>query len=262
MKHRSAEASRYIAAAAWIIGILAAVASAQTVPVTVTFHAGRVTLTATDAPAADVLQEWARIGKVEVSGAEPLSMRRVTLNLADVEEQKALEQIVGAGYGFLGIGKSDPLPDTSHFGRLIIVSTGSASTAASPPTTAGRPDPETTYEYSRPRNATMDPANYGGVGIGATTANLGEMRTDPERAFDYSVPSRVREAVERQRQEAAAKPAAAKAPPPSTNVPYVEPELRFNYYRPLKSIPPRQNDKNDPATGTEPPAKKSGSNRQ
>jgi len=247
MKHRSAEASRYsvrrvkrtIAAAASMIGIAAAVVSAQTAPITVTFHAGRVTLAATDAPAADVFREWARVGNVEIAGLDQLSTRRVTLTLADIAEQKAVEQIIGDGYGFLGIGKSDPSPDTSQFGRLFIVGTKPPSAIASPALSSAPPDPESRYEYSRPRNATVDPANYGGVGIGATTPNVGEPPAEPERAFDYPVPARVREAQERQRRDEAAKPPAKVTPAPS-KVPFVDPELRFEYYRPRKSIPPKK----------------------
>ena len=71
-------------------GTLAAVVATATVPpalgadeITISMDAGRVTLIATDAPLADMLAEWSRVGETVFMGTETLGAEPVTLHLVD-----------------------------------------------------------------------------------------------------------------------------------------------------------------------------------
>jgi len=65
-------------------------------PVEIAFSAGRVTLSAADAPVADVLAAWARTGHTDLVGAEFLGARRISIRLTNTNEADALATIVGA----------------------------------------------------------------------------------------------------------------------------------------------------------------------
>lgn len=60
---------------------------------------GRVTLVATDAPLADVLAEWARVGDTRFVGAEPIGGERITLHLTNAPEADAIRLVLRAAAG-------------------------------------------------------------------------------------------------------------------------------------------------------------------
>jgi hypothetical protein len=242
--HRGVTLKSAFAAVALTIAFGATAAFAQTVSVSVTFLNGRVTVTAANASATDILAEWSRVGRTAISGETRLSPQPLTFQLSDVDEEQALARIIGSDYGFGGVVKPSVVPGTSQFARLTFAPAPHAGSSNPPP-----PEPESIFDYTRPRNSGADPL----VGIDLTKQSAREPSAEPEKSFEYSVPARVREAMERRPDDA---PSASPAPPPAPDTPFVDPELRFEYYRPLKSIPKKDEKTTDPTVKKPQPPKR------
>jgi hypothetical protein len=90
-------------------------------PVEVSFAAGRVTVSAADAPVADVLAEWARKGGSEIVGAENLGGRRISIRLMNTPEADALRAIVGSPGWFRTDAREAPGSAESAFTRIVIL---------------------------------------------------------------------------------------------------------------------------------------------
>ena len=73
---------------------------AQEAAVKISFNDGRVTLIADDALMSDVLAEWARVGDTLITGTDRLPLEKVTIKLVDVDEQKAIEAVIGSAVGY------------------------------------------------------------------------------------------------------------------------------------------------------------------
>jgi len=95
---------------------------------------GKVWLSADDAPVAQILSEWARIGHTEILNAERLRSTPVSLELNGVPEEQALEIVLRAASGYVAVNRSasDPVPTgtVSRFERIVIVGAPSAADAA------------------------------------------------------------------------------------------------------------------------------------
>ena len=62
---------------------------------------GRVTLSAIEAPLADVLAEWSRVGGTRFVGAERIGRETVTLRLVDADEADAIRLLLRAAGGYV-----------------------------------------------------------------------------------------------------------------------------------------------------------------
>lgn len=103
---------------------------------------GRVTLVATDAPLADVLAEWARVGDTHFVGAEPIGGERITLHLTNAPEADAIRLVLRAAAGYVAAPRRAGNPGSSRYDRVTILATRStqAGTRAPAPALAPRSD--------------------------------------------------------------------------------------------------------------------------
>jgi hypothetical protein len=218
----------------------ASVASArQTAPVQIAFSTGRVTLSATDAPVADVLAAWARAGHAQVAGAEYLGARRITIHLADTSEAGALQAIIGSPGWYATVARESPSASDSIFQRIVILP--AALTAGHP---SAAPEPEQLYAYTpvpeirqplaeatpsaaqpkRPANVEPEafyhydadlPNASGEASLSSAPGQPLAQAAVPEAIYTYTATPEPREPAV----------ASTAVPPPQT----VEPEARFTY---------------------------------
>lgn len=263
-------------------------------PIRVEFAADRVSVHASDAGARDVLAAWAAAGGTEFVGVERLAGRRVTLSLDGVGETEALAEIAGPAFGIAGWER--PAPGgrgLSRFARVAIVpaarprSSGGTATegppearfsypepararaatdlglptepTATPVDPAGRPAPESVFEYFQPARAVPPPAGP----LMAEPASVREAgpaagTVDPEARFDYFLPARAVSPRDPETGEPAApnagsatlraSPAPNAAPPaataPASSLPPSAPAAR-----PVRRAPPAPNAGKKESTG-------------
>jgi len=123
-----------IAAAAFCL--LAAPAAAQ--QVTLSMRDGLVTLDAKNVSVRQILNEWARVGRVVVVNGEKVAGAPVTLQLAGVPESRALDTILRGVAGYLVSARPGTAdPSQARFDKVVILA-ASAAPAAPPP---GPPGP-------------------------------------------------------------------------------------------------------------------------
>ena len=139
----------WVIAGALIATVGAASSAAQPQPVEIAFSAGRVTLSAANAPVADVLTAWARTGHAEVTGAEYLGARRISIRLTDANEAGALQAIIGSPAWYSTVMRESPEASDSIFRRIVILPAALAAATAAPP------EPEKLYSYSQDPDAEM-----------------------------------------------------------------------------------------------------------
>ena len=102
----------------------------------VDIDAGRVTLVATDAPLADVLAEWSRVGDTRFVGAEPIGGERVTLRLTDAPEAEAIRLVLRAAAGYVAAPRRAGNPGSSRYDRVTILATRATPVGTRAPTPA------------------------------------------------------------------------------------------------------------------------------
>jgi hypothetical protein len=131
----------------WVLAVVlmgyGSAAAALPPPVQIAFSAGRVSVAVADAPVADVLAAWARIGNCELTGAEYLGARRMSLHLTNVAEADALRAIVGAASWYSTVVRDTPEALQSTFQRIAVLPAAATAAAGS-----RAPAPETRYSYS------------------------------------------------------------------------------------------------------------------
>ena len=132
----------------WILAVVLfigsnSVSGAQDAPVQIAFSGGRVSLSVADAPVADVLAAWARDGHTQVTGAEHLGPRRISIRLTNTAEADALRAIVGSPAWFRTVARDMAATPESTFERIVILPEAAAAASAS-----SRDIPETRYSYS------------------------------------------------------------------------------------------------------------------
>src|SRR5262245_44614020 len=118
-----------------------AASALQVQPVEIAFAAGHVTLSATDAPVADVLAAWTRTGHAEVTGVEYLGARRISIRLTYANEADALRAIIGSPGWYSAVLRESPAPSESTFQRIVIKPDAMAAAASDTAV------PETRYSY-------------------------------------------------------------------------------------------------------------------
>ncbi len=115
--------------------VLAAPAFAQQLKLD--FHAGLVTVEATNVPVRTILTEWGRIGGTKIVGAERVTGAPLTLKLVDVSEAKALEIVLRSVAGYVAAPRAITAAGPSVYDRILVMATTSAPAASRP--TPGQP---------------------------------------------------------------------------------------------------------------------------
>lgn len=101
--------------------------------VRVTFANGRVTVIATDATLAEILQEWARVGGSRFVNAEKIpSVERLTLRLENELEMHAIEVLLRSTAGYV-VAPRLAAAGGSSLGNIVIQATTRAGSFAQAP---------------------------------------------------------------------------------------------------------------------------------
>ncbi|MEP7116297.1 MAG: hypothetical protein ABI880_01870 [Acidobacteriota bacterium] len=103
---------------------------------------GLVTMSATNVPVRQVLEEWAKVGGTRVIGAERVSGPALTLSLEGVPEGKALDIILRGAAGFMAAARTVPGTGRSVYDRIMVLATSTppaGGNAAGAAGAAGRP---------------------------------------------------------------------------------------------------------------------------
>jgi hypothetical protein len=132
----------WVLAVAVFIGSCGAAIARQGAPVQIAFSGGRVSVSAPDAPVADVLAAWARAGHTEVTGAEHLGARRISIRLTNTAEADALRAIIGSPGWSTTVARDTTSAPESTFLRIVILPAAAAAASAS-----SGDIPETRYAY-------------------------------------------------------------------------------------------------------------------
>ena len=115
--------------------------------VKVSFHGGKVDLSAQNATVRAILNEWARVGGTRIVNAERLSGPPITVEFTDAYEQPVLEALLRGVAGYIvGPRPVAGLANASGFDRIVILATS----------TAPRPTP-VTPAVSRPQGPGPQP---------------------------------------------------------------------------------------------------------
>jgi len=126
---------------AMAFAVIGAVGAPPTAPTAVqlSIHDGRVWLKTERATIADILAEWARVGRTQIINSEALPAIPMTVDLQDVTELEALGVITRATGGFMTVSRNgadtDGAAALSQFSRVVILAAARRSTFADPPTT-------------------------------------------------------------------------------------------------------------------------------
>jgi hypothetical protein len=130
-----------------LLGVLllswSASASAQTVKLE--FRAGRVHLTAQNAPIRTILAEWARLGGTKILNGERVPGAPVTLELAGVTERQAIDILLRGAAGYIVGPRQVGSTAASGFASILILPTSTAAgrqAAAVAPAANRRGQPE------------------------------------------------------------------------------------------------------------------------
>ncbi|MBI1872577.1 MAG: hypothetical protein HYZ58_07630 [Acidobacteria bacterium] len=153
---------------------------------------GRVTLDVRDATLQEVLAEWARVGNTRIVNAEKLLGDRVTLQLADVPEMRALEIVLRSAAGFVAAPRPAGQSGVSRYDRILVMATSTAptSTARMPqaPTADGlgqpMPVPDSDFSETTPPGF-IRPPTYQVMPAGMQPTFLNQ----PGMAGQYSPPT-------------------------------------------------------------------------
>ena len=117
--------------------------------VTLSMRDGRVWLQADRATIAEILAEWARVGRTHIVNAEHVRGAPLTVDLRGVPELEALDIILRSAGGFVTMSRTAGLDDAaanvSGFSRLVIVPSANPAKERelrpAPPAPSARPVP-------------------------------------------------------------------------------------------------------------------------
>lgn len=96
----------------------------------ISMDAGRVTLIATDAPLADILDEWSRTGETRFLGAEAIGGELITLHLVDTVEAEALRLLLRSAAGYVAAPRRAGASGLSRYDRVTVLATRGTSAPA------------------------------------------------------------------------------------------------------------------------------------
>jgi len=123
--------------------LCASVLPAAAQSVKVSFHEGKVDLSAQNATPRAILTEWARVGGTRLVNVERVAGSPMTLEFKNADEQQVLEALLRGVSGYM-LGPRVTRASTSGFDRIVLLPTSTASVAAS-----ARPSP-VTPAFGRP----------------------------------------------------------------------------------------------------------------
>jgi hypothetical protein len=108
--------------------------------VKLSFHGGRVDLSAENASVRAILTEWARVGGTRVVNAERIVGPPVTVEFKDAYERQALESLLRGVSGYIvGPRLAAGAPTSSGFDRIVILATSNAPRPAAVTPAVSRP---------------------------------------------------------------------------------------------------------------------------
>ena len=87
----------------------------------VAIDGGRVTLSAIEAPLADVLAEWSRVGGTRFVGAERIGRETVTLRLVEADEADAIRLLLRAAAGYVAAPRRAGAAGAARYDRVTIL---------------------------------------------------------------------------------------------------------------------------------------------
>ena len=96
---------------------------------------GRVSISARDATASQILTEWGRIGQTTIVNGEKIPRDPITIELESVSEEQALGVLLRTASGYLAAERTVAVPNASRFDRIIVMPPSvvvSAAPAAAP----------------------------------------------------------------------------------------------------------------------------------
>ena len=178
------------ASTALFVMLAATLPHAEQSAVHITFNGGRVTLTADHALLSDVLAEWARVGGTLITGTDKLRFKRVTIDLVDVDEQKAIEAVIGSAAGYAVKLHARAPVESSVLRTVVIFSRTARPPQAAPAPVIDKSIPESQYVYPSPLVGDLDaPAAQQLAPSPSSTAGPAPA-TDviPELRFKYAEP--------------------------------------------------------------------------
>ena len=143
----------------------------------VSFAAGRVTITAHEAPLAEILTAWERRGGPQFVGAGGLPDQPVSVQLVDVPEREALRVLLRSAAGYVALPGTADGPGASAYDRVLIM--GETTSAGARRLAAAGPE-SALGAGGRPR--LTDPA--GGALATADPGELDELEDLDEEDFD------------------------------------------------------------------------------
>lgn len=108
--------------------------------ITLTLRGGSVWLTVKQATLPQVMDTWARQGRMTIVGFEHLRGQPFDLDLANVTEEDALAILLRPAVGYMAVIRQDAGPGDSKFQRIWILP-GKPSTPTAAATPAPPPDP-------------------------------------------------------------------------------------------------------------------------
>ena len=99
-------------------------------------HDGRVVLIANNATIADIMAEWAKVGRTTIVNADKIPKDVVTLELRNVSERQVLDILLRTTSGFIAALREVDDPTASLFDRIVVMP---PSVAPPPPVNASAP---------------------------------------------------------------------------------------------------------------------------
>ncbi|HEV8394366.1 MAG TPA: hypothetical protein VGQ37_08830 [Vicinamibacterales bacterium] len=167
----------HILLASVLVMLAALPAAGQSVKLS--FHGGKVDLSAENASVRAILTEWARVGGTSVVNAERIVGPPVTVEFKDAYEQQALESLLRGVSGYIvGPRLAPGTPTSSGFDRIVILAT---STTPRPtpvtPVVSRPPGPQPLRRLPGPVEDTQDDPNDNDPAV--ATANAGPRPETP-----------------------------------------------------------------------------------
>jgi len=108
--------------------------------VKLSFHGGKVDLSAENATVRAILSEWGRIGGTRVVNAERIAGPPITVEFKDAYEQQALESLLRGVAGYMvGQRVAPAAAASSGFDRIVILATSTAPRPAPVTPAVSRP---------------------------------------------------------------------------------------------------------------------------
>jgi hypothetical protein len=115
--------------------------------VRLTIHDGRVTLAASGATVAEILTEWARVGRTQVVNGELVAGDPISIELTDLPEEQALDIVLQSVAGYITVPRPAGVVAPSLFERILILPTSTPPRVPAPTEPAPVPQRSEYQQY-------------------------------------------------------------------------------------------------------------------